>query len=117
VKIVRTLVEYAASQVNRPFDYLANDEVDVKKGVRVNINFNNKIIVGYVLDVIDTDKGKEELDEEYGFDLKFIDSVIDEKSLINEEIDSIVGYLSKETSSINQMLSNCFTTLFEASII
>ena len=31
MRVVRVLVEYAASAINRPFDYLINDDLYVEK--------------------------------------------------------------------------------------
>ena len=61
MRVVRVLVEYAASAINRPFDYLIDDDTYVEKGVRVSINFGNKDIVGYVLAVFDTNKSQSDV--------------------------------------------------------
>ena len=113
MRVVRVLVEYAASAINRPFDYLVNDDLYIEKGVRVNINFGSKDIVGYVLEVVETNKSKEELEEEYGFELKFIDHVIDEAPLINDEIDKVANYLSEETLA---PLIKCYQTVLPPSL-
>lgn len=113
MRVVRVLVEYAASAINRPFDYLIDDDLYVEKGVRVSINFGNKDIVGYVLDVLETPKSKDELEEEYGFELKYIKEVIDDAPLINDEIDKVVNYLSEETLS---PLIRCYQTVLPPSL-
>lgn len=113
MRIVRVLVEYAASAVNRPFDYLIEDGVYVEKGVRVSINFASRDIVGYVLEVMETDKTEEEISEEYGFELKYINEVIDDAPLINDEIDKVVNYLSEETLS---PLIKCYQTVLPPSL-
>ena len=56
MQILKVLIEYSADEIDRTFDYLLNDEKDVK-GCRVNVDFGHKKnIVGYVLDSEYTDK-------------------------------------------------------------
>ena len=113
MRIVRVIVEYAASAINRPFDYLINDDLYVEKGVRVSINFGNKDIVGYVVEVVETNKTQEELEEEYGFEMKFIKEVIDDAPLINDEIDRVVNYLCEETLA---PLIKCYQSVLPPSL-
>ena len=51
LRIARVLIEHPVHSLDTPFDYLINDDLDVKKGVRVEVSFNNQNIIGYVLDI------------------------------------------------------------------
>ncbi|HHU59864.1 TPA: primosomal protein N', partial [bacterium] len=108
MKIAKVIVEYSAYEVDRVFDYLVSDEMSVSKGCRVYIYFNNRKIIGYVLDVYETNKTKEELEEEFGFTLRYIDSVIDTESLLDDELTSLAFYMQKEYFA---PLISCFQTM------
>lgn len=96
MQILKVLIEYSAEKIDRTFDYLLNADKNVK-GYRVILDFGNKKdIVGYVLDSEYTDKTKEELEEEYGFPLKEVKEVLDEESLLSEELQSLASFMSKE---------------------
>ena len=55
-------------------------------GKRVSVVFNHREVVGYVLDTSFSDSSKEELEQEYGFKLSYINKVIDTEALLNEEL-------------------------------
>ncbi len=113
MRIAKVYIEYGSLKVNRPFDYLVKEEQSICKGVRVYVNFNHAMIVGYVVDVYESDKSEKELEEEYGFSLKYIEKVLDELPLINDEIEEIVHYLEKETLS---SLIKCYQTVLPPSL-
>ena len=77
LRIARVLIEHPVHSLDTPFDYLINDDLDVKKGVRVEVSFNNQNIIGYVLDIYTLNMTMDEYIIENGFELKSIDKVID----------------------------------------
>lgn len=84
--IVDVLIEYASVKLDRPFTYLYNGHELINKGVRVLLTFNNKKIIGYVVNVHSTDKSKEELENGMGINLCYIDKILDQEPLINDEL-------------------------------
>ena len=76
LRIARVLIEHPVHSLDTPFDYLINDDLDVKKGVRVEVSFNNQNIIGYVLDIYTLNMTMDEYVNENGFELKSIDKVI-----------------------------------------
>ena len=82
--IVKILAQHSLYELDREFYYLSNDKIQT--GVRVIINFHNQEIIGFVFECIETDKSKEELEIESGFDYKFIDRVMDNEPIINDEL-------------------------------
>ncbi len=76
----KVIIEYGAKAVDKEFTYIVPDNLKdkIKIGHRVKVPFNNKLIEGFVLDIKD----------EYGleYELKEIDSVCDEKPVINNEM-------------------------------
>jgi len=93
MQIVSVVVEYSDDKLDRSFDYLYKGDDDII-GRRVSVRFNHREVVGYVLESSFTDKDKEELEEEYGFKLSYITSVLDKEALINEELLEVAKYMS-----------------------
>ena len=113
MQILKVLIEYSADEIDRTFDYLLNDEKDVK-GCRVNVDFGHKKnIVGYVLDSEYTNKTSKELEEEYGFPLKEVNSVIDNESLLSKELQDLAMFMSKEYAC---PLISCLQTMLPKSL-
>ena len=63
MQIVEVLTEYANRSLNRPFSYIYKGKDKLEKGIRVLVNFNHRDIVGYVINVTETDKSVKELEE------------------------------------------------------
>ena len=109
MKIIEVLIEYGTYSLDRPFSYLYDGEKTISNGMRVLLNFNRREIVGYVLNVKETDKTKEELEQESGFNLSYIIDVMDETPLLNDELlklaDEISSYyLAPKISVLQTML-------------
>ena len=96
LNIARVLIEHPLHSLDTPFDYLIPSNLNVKKGVRVEISFSYQNIIGYVLDVITLNMTIDEYKDEYGFELKSISNVIDDESLFNYESLEIAKYMSNE---------------------
>ena len=109
MQIVKVLIEYANRTLNRPFSYFYKGNIKIQKGVRVLVNFNHRDIVGYVIDVEKTDKSVSEIEEESGYQLNEIVSVIDQTPLLDEELLSLLDevssyYLAPKISVLQSML-------------
>ncbi len=86
MRLLEVLIERKVQSLNRPFSYAYEGKKNVEKGFRVLIPFNNKDIIGYVLNAEETSKSIEELEKEKGFKISFIKDVLDEKPLLNDEL-------------------------------
>ena len=109
MQIVEVLIEYANRSLNRPFSYLYKGPDKLEKGIRVLVNFNHRDIVGYVINVQETDKSAAEIEEESGYELNEIVGVIDKTPLLNEELLSLLDevssyYLAPKISVLQVML-------------
>ena len=109
MQIIYVLVELTARALDRPFSYL--DEKDEVKclGVRVKITFNNRHLVGYVVDVKKDDRTKEEILSSSPFLMTNIDEVIDDTPLLDEDLLALANmmkdyYLSPLISIYQAML-------------
>ena len=88
------LIEYANRTLNRPFSYFYKGSIKIQKGVRVLVNFNHRDIVGYVIDVAETNKSVQEIESESGYQLNEIVSIIDQSPLLNEELLALLDEVS-----------------------
>lgn len=93
--IVEVLIETLSRQTNGCFSYLS--EVPIEVGVRVNVLFNRRPVMGYVEGIEHTDLSIEEIEEEYGYSFQMIKKVIDEDALLNPELQALCMSLSKLT--------------------
>lgn len=93
MKLVSVLIEHPIHKISDSFYYLFNGEIS--KGVRVKVNFNNQNIIGFVIEVKNTNKTKEELKEEFGFEIKYIDEVIDETPIFSQELLNLASIASE----------------------
>ena len=109
MQIVEVLIEYANRSLNRPFSYIYQGDIKLEKGIRVLVNFNHRDIVGYVINVKESDKSLSELEEESGYQLNEIVDVIDKAPLLNEELLSLLDevssyYIAPKISVLQVML-------------
>lgn len=93
--IVKVLTEHTVHSLDTTFDYLYQSCLPI--GVRVSISFNHRQITGYVEAVEETHLTKAQLEEQAGFSYQYIQNVIDEEPLLNQELQTLAYTLSKMT--------------------
>ena len=108
MRIVDILIERKSQNLNRPFSYFYDGNKPISVGVRVLVNFANSRLVGYVINVYETNKSIVEIEKEYGFKINPILDIIDEKPLLNEELlklaDEISSYYIAPLISVLQTM-------------
>ncbi len=109
MQIVEVLIEYAKSSLNRPFSYCYKGNKKLVKGIRVLLEFNHRDLIGYVINVTETNLTLEQYEEEKGFSISEIKDVIDDVPLLNEELLSLLDevssyYLVPKISVLQSML-------------
>lgn len=87
--ILDVYIQHKKLQLNKPFTYVYDGVAKVSVGMRVNVNFNNQKIVGYITKVRETDKTLEEISKDLGFNVKEIDSLIDESPILSEKLTTL----------------------------
>lgn len=93
--IVQVLVEHPTHALDTTFDYLS--EVEVLTGVRAAITFGFQKIIGYVVGCHYTALTQEQLEQEAGFKYRFLNEIIDEAPLLNQELQDLSLTLAKLT--------------------
>lgn len=89
-------MKLAQIAINRPlgdlFYYTIPDDLDVFVFQRVAVNFAGRDVVGFVMDIVDEDDVKDELE---GITLKTIAGVIDSIPIIDERIVEIAQWMTR----------------------
>ena len=107
--LLDVLIEKANHSLDRPFSYLYSGNKKVGIGYRVLLEFHHQELVGYVVGVKDITGQKEEIENKLGFNLSFINSVIDDSPLLDDDLlvlaDEISEYyLAPKISVLQSML-------------
>lgn len=109
MKILQVLIQHTALKLNRPFTYVYLGNKKVERGFRVLVDFHNQKLVGYVVDVCNSDLTKQELEEKTGLKINDIIDVIDDNALLDGNLlilaDKITDYyLASKISVLQTML-------------
>lgn len=110
--IAEVLIEYSTYQLDRTFSYLA-DGLDLQLGQRVYVKFNNRKVVGIVLDTKEYNGSIEDYQKEFNFKINKIDSIIDNFSILNKELIDLAYFLKKTTIS---PLISCFSVMLPSKL-
>lgn len=78
--------------MDREFIYYSKIKVDV--GTRASINFNEQKIIGFITECTFFDSTIEDLEKEYGFEIKEVTEIIDNVPIINSELFSLAQRLA-----------------------
>lgn len=109
MKVIELLIEHNTLTLDRPFTYVYSGDKNIIPGIRVLIDFNHRELVGYVINVKDSDLDKKQLEEEMGYELSEIIDVLDESPLLNDDLLSLTDqiasyYLASKISVLQSML-------------
>ena len=109
MQIVEVLIEYASRSLDRPFSYLYLGNKKLEIGIRVLVIFNHREIIGYVINVRNTNQTKEQIEEESGYSLTEIVGIIDQTPLLDDELLDLLDevssyYLAPKISVLQTML-------------
>ncbi len=85
MKIAKVLIQHPIHKLDQTYDY-RYDGFDLVKGMRVRVNFNNQLIVGVVVDLV-------ELASPPTYRIKQISEQLDETSFILEEHLSLASFM------------------------
>lgn len=110
--LVEMWIEYATLSLNRTFTYACFDEAACR-GKRVEVIFNGKKCIGFIENITKTDLSLQEAEEQLGFKLGIVESIIDTYPLINEELFEMAEWLSYQTVS-NRI--SCFQAMLPSKL-
>ena len=107
MKLANVWIEHRTLKLNQTFTYRA-DQFSLERGVRVRVNFNNTSCIAFVQSVEKTSETAQEYAARTGYALKDLESVIDEHSLLTNELFDLGLQLAKDTVS---PIISCFQTM------
>lgn len=110
--IANVLIQYGTYHLDQTYSYISLDST-IKRGMRVLVPFNNRNIVGIVLNVETLDLSIEDYIEIYGFQPLEIKDVLDETALLNEELLNLGVFMQKTTIS---PLINCYSAMLPSKL-
>ncbi|MDY4788477.1 MAG: primosomal protein N' [Bacilli bacterium] len=90
VYLLKVIIERSSLSLDQPFTYYSNEKVFAK--TRVIVPFNNVLLTGYVLEVT-TIESLQEYENSVGYAISEIKEIIDNKPILNDEINSLVSYM------------------------
>lgn len=112
MKILTVLIEYRIANMDNLYTYVCQDETKVSVGCRVYVPFNHQNIVGYVIDIKETNLTLEMLSKQDHVEYKYIYKVLDESPILDDELFQLAKYMSKEYVS---PLISCLQTILPPS--
>ncbi|MBQ4254103.1 MAG: DEAD/DEAH box helicase family protein, partial [Erysipelotrichaceae bacterium] len=99
MRLANVWLEHPTMMLNRTFSYILKDNQHPVRGCRVQVELNNRMIVGFVDSVEQIDQQKEEYEKQAGYSLKYVYSVMDESPVLNEELYQLGLWMAKDTVS------------------
>jgi primosomal protein N' (replication factor Y) (superfamily II helicase) len=93
--LLEVLIEHATHHLNRTFSYYYQGKKKVERGYRVLVNFNNQLLVGYVVKASYKQESLTALQANTPYKINSILDVIDEFPLLNEELMTLAEQLSQ----------------------
>ncbi|MDD3383480.1 MAG: primosomal protein N' [Bacilli bacterium] len=113
MKIAKVVIEHPIASLDIPFDYLIPNHLAVNVGIRVEVEFNSQLLVGYVVNIVNDYKTQEQFEQEAGFTLKNIINVIDDSPILNKELQDLATKMAYETVS---PLISCYQAMLPPSL-
>ncbi|MDD2591562.1 MAG: primosomal protein N' [Erysipelotrichaceae bacterium] len=105
-------IEHPILKIDKTFSYLADGFI-LSKGIRVKVSFNKQTLIGFVDEVVDSHLTLDQFEKVNGFCLKPIVEVIDEKTLITDELYDLGKWMAHHTISPHIA---CYQTMLPAKL-
>ena len=86
MKFAKVVIDQDAKAIDREFEYIIPEELDVKLGERVNVPFGSRVLQGFVVGESDTSSYDEHK-------LKSILSTVDGFPVIKKEMLALMNYM------------------------
>lgn len=87
----KVIIEYPVKSLDKTFTYLVPNSLQdlLKVGMKVNVPFGSKNVIGFVLEITNNNNDN--------FELKEITAIIDEKLILTKELISLGKYVQEST--------------------
>ena len=101
MRVVNVWIEHPVMDLNRTFTYALKDGMNASRGVRVTVPLSSRFVTGFVDSVEENDLSLEEYSEKAGYEVRYVDKVIDEEPILNAELYELGLWMGHETVSPN----------------
>lgn len=112
INILYILIEQGVFELDKTFYYYYESPISIQKGTRVLVNFHNRELVGFVMNSEVYDKPLDQIENDFK-GIKPIIELIDETSIISEELFEVALFMSKRYVS---PLISCFQSILPRSL-
>ena len=109
--IVECWLEHPVRDLDQTFSYLS--EKAVEPGCRVIVPLNTREVVGFVESAVFTAESEAEIKKRLGFALKHVSDVLDEESLLSDELHALALWMRRETLS---PAISCFSAMLPGKV-
>ena len=97
MELIEVWIEHPVRSLDRTYTYWYDTPLPC--GVRVEVSFNHRQLIGFVEEGCHTDQTLEEVEKEKGFELQKIGNVLDGEPLITPELHDLALWMRDETLS------------------
>ena len=104
--IIELSIEIQNMKLNQLYTYLSEDIL--YKGQRVEIEFNNRKLIGFIINVKESLLEYNELEKLLGYKLKYINKIIDNEPILNDELIDLA--ISMHIDTVSPLIS-CLNTI------
>lgn len=111
MELIEVWIEHPVRSLDRTYTYWYDTPLPC--GVRVEVSFNHRQLIGFVEEGCHTDQTLEEVEKEKGFELQKIGNVLDGEPLITPELHDLALWMRDETLS---SAIACFQAMLPAKI-
>ncbi|MBQ1341352.1 MAG: primosomal protein N', partial [Erysipelotrichaceae bacterium] len=101
MRVVNVWIEHPVMDLNRTFTYALKEGMNASRGVRVTVPLSGQFVTGFVDSVEENDLSLEEYSEKAGYEIRYVDKVIDEEPILNDELYELGLWMGHETVSPN----------------
>ncbi|MBR2825683.1 MAG: primosomal protein N', partial [Solobacterium sp.] len=111
IYLIHCWIEHPIRPVDQLYTYYSSQEL--LPGMRIKVDFNNRVSIGFIEEVEERKDSLEAIKEELGVDMKPVLEVLDEEPLITDELHSLAMFLKETTLSTT---ISCFQAMLPSKI-
>ena len=113
MRIAKVIIEHPVATLDTPFDYYIPSNQKVLVGTRVEVEFNNQIIVGYVEGIETIKETLDEYIDLVGFEVRPILRCLDDEEILSKELQELAHHIANITVS---PLISCYQVMLPPSL-
>ncbi len=93
IALLTVLIEHRNPQLSRPFTYRYDGQGNIRRGIRVEVDFHQQVLIGFVLEMTWVEANDERLSPK-DYEVVPIRNIIDDEPILTDELIALAQYLS-----------------------